>query len=108
MDNFSIENIYYLGPKGSNVNLAMLKFIELCNINYQNIIPVKSIKGVLEAHKKDLQYFDNLDESIKQLKAKKISGSSDLVQLSKNLDDFLNKYSGVFKTIQKAKYNEAF
>ncbi len=53
MDNFSIENIYYLGPKGSNVNLAMLKFIELCNINYQNIIPVKSIKGVLEAHKKD-------------------------------------------------------
>lgn len=82
-----------------------------CTLSYDG----NKVNYCLEAHKKDLQYFDNLGELIKQLKDKKIlgsseeiSGSSDLPQLSKNLDDFLNKCSDMFNIVQKAKYNEAF
>lgn len=50
MDNIDLENIYYLGPEGSNVNNAMLKFIDLYNIKSKNIVPTKSIKTVLENH----------------------------------------------------------
>ncbi len=53
MNEISVENIYYLGPEGSNVNRAMLKFINLFNIHYQNIIPKRSIKSVLEELKND-------------------------------------------------------
>ncbi len=53
MDKFSIENIYYLGPEGSNVNRAMLKFISLLNIQSKNIIPLKNIKAVMESHRND-------------------------------------------------------
>lgn len=49
----TVENIYYLGPDGSNGHNAMLKFIELCDIQAQNLIAEKSIKSVLEAFKKD-------------------------------------------------------
>ncbi len=54
MDVITAENIYYLGPEGSNVNRAMLKFIQLYNLEPKNIIPHKSIKSVLEALKNDL------------------------------------------------------
>lgn len=43
------ENIYYLGPDGSNVQNAMFHFLELCNINVKNQIPKKTIKTVLES-----------------------------------------------------------
>ena len=49
----TVENIYYLGPDGSNGHNAMLKFLELCNINAKNLVAEKSIKSVLDAFKKD-------------------------------------------------------
>ena len=49
----TVKNIYYLGPNGSNGHNAMLKFLELCNINAENLVAEKSIKSVLDAFKKD-------------------------------------------------------
>lgn len=48
-----IENIYYLGPDGSNTYYAMLKFLEKSNISVVNKLPQKSIKSALETFSKD-------------------------------------------------------
>ncbi len=48
-----IENIYYLGPDGSNTHNAMLRFLELSSIKVKNKIPQKSIKSALESLEKD-------------------------------------------------------
>ena len=47
------ENIYYLGPDGSNSHNAMLNIVEKCNIKVINYIPKKTIKSALEALKND-------------------------------------------------------
>ena len=44
MTEFSVENIYYLGPDGSNAHSAMLKFLQKCNINAKNLKPQKGNK----------------------------------------------------------------
>lgn len=49
MEETIFENIYYLGPDGSNVQSAMFKFLEVCNITVKNQIPKKTIKTVLES-----------------------------------------------------------
>lgn len=49
MEKTIFENIYYLGPDGSNVQNAMFHFLELCDINVKNQIPKKTIKSVLES-----------------------------------------------------------
>ena len=49
----TVKNIYYLGPDGSNGHNAMLKFLDLCKIQAENLIAEKSIKSVLDAFKKD-------------------------------------------------------
>lgn len=49
----SIENIYYLGPDGSNTHNAMLKFLELSSIRVDNKIAEKSIKSALKNLEKD-------------------------------------------------------
>ena len=48
MQEILFENIYYLGPDGSNVQGAMFKFIKQCRLNVQNQIPKKTIKSVIE------------------------------------------------------------
>lgn len=48
MSDNSFENIYYLGPDGSNTQSAMFKFLETCNIKVQNRIPQKTIKSALD------------------------------------------------------------
>ena len=49
----SIENIYYLGPDGSNTHNAMLKFLELRSIRVNNKVAQKSIKSAIENLEKD-------------------------------------------------------
>lgn len=49
----SLENIYYLGPDGSNTHNAMLKFMDLSNIEFKNKVAIKSIKAALETLEKD-------------------------------------------------------
>lgn len=53
MNDILFENIYYLGPDGSNVQSAMYKFFELCNIKANNQIPQKTIKSAIESLIKD-------------------------------------------------------
>ncbi len=53
MDENFVKNVYYLGPQGSNAHRAMMKFIQVLNINYENLLAEKTIKSVLESHKKD-------------------------------------------------------
>lgn len=53
MSESSLENIYYLGPDGSNTHNAMLKFLELSDIHFKNKISVKSIKAALETLEND-------------------------------------------------------
>ncbi len=48
-----MDNIYYLGPDGSNSHNAMLKFMDLNITEIKNKIPQKSIKSTLEALEKD-------------------------------------------------------
>ena len=60
MSVITVKNIYYLGPDGSNGHNAMLKFLELCNINSENLIAEKSIKSVLEVFKKDKNSLSHL------------------------------------------------
>lgn len=48
MSNNYLENIYYLGPNGSNAHNAMLKFLELSKIYVENKTAKKSIKSALE------------------------------------------------------------
>ncbi|MCD7779352.1 MAG: prephenate dehydratase [Candidatus Gastranaerophilales bacterium] len=55
-ENF-VENIYYLGPDGSNAYNAMLKFLSCCNISAKNTVAQKTIKSALEALKKDYSSF---------------------------------------------------
>lgn len=49
MTESKFKNIYYLGPDGSNVQSAMFKFLEICNIEVENQVPKKTIKTVLES-----------------------------------------------------------
>ena len=49
MEETIFENIYYLGPDGSNVQSAMFKFLEVCNITVKHQIPQRTIKMVLES-----------------------------------------------------------
>lgn len=53
MQNFFVENIYYLGPDGSNAHNAMLKYIQTNNITANNFIPKNSIKSAFEEIKKN-------------------------------------------------------
>lgn len=53
MTEFSVENIYYLGPDGSNAHAAMLKFLENCNINVKNQKPQKNIRVAIDSLKQD-------------------------------------------------------
>ena len=48
MTDIFYENIYYLGPDGSNAQNAMFKFLEICNIKVKNKIPQKTIKSSLD------------------------------------------------------------
>ena len=49
MSELNFNNIYYLGPNGSNSHNAMLNILKSENINVENHIPLKSIKMVFEA-----------------------------------------------------------
>ena len=49
----TIENIYYLGPDGSNTHNAMLRFLELSSIKVKNNVAQKSIKSAIENLEKD-------------------------------------------------------
>ena len=49
MTDIFYENIYYLGPDGSNAQNAMFKFLEICNIKVKNKIPQKTIKSSLDS-----------------------------------------------------------
>lgn len=53
MSDYSFENIYYLGPDGSNAQNAMFKFLDICKIKVKNKIPQKTIKSSLESLVKD-------------------------------------------------------
>lgn len=53
MSEIFVENIYYLGPDGSNAHNAMLKFLQVSNINVEHQLPQKSIKTVLLELEKD-------------------------------------------------------
>ena len=53
MSELSVENIYYLGPDGSNTYGAMLKFISELNLQVKQKSPQKSIKAALEVLEKD-------------------------------------------------------
>ena len=53
MTDIFYENIYYLGPDGSNAQNAMFKFLEICNIKVKNKIPQKTIKSSLDSLIKD-------------------------------------------------------
>jgi prephenate dehydratase len=53
MTEFSVENIYYLGPDGSNAHAAMLKFLEKCNINVKNQKSQKNIRVAIDSLKQD-------------------------------------------------------
>lgn len=53
MTELSVENIYYLGPDGSNAHNAAEKFLDLCAVKVNNKIPQRSIKESLEALKQD-------------------------------------------------------
>lgn len=53
MSECSVENIYYLGPDGSNAHNAMLKFLEKCNIKVNNLKPQKDIRRAIDSLKQD-------------------------------------------------------
>ena len=53
MSELSIENIYYLGPDGSNTYNSMLNFLSQSGIYVKNKIPKKSIKEALDSLEKD-------------------------------------------------------
>ncbi len=57
MSKIIVENIYYLGPDGSNAHNAMLKFKDVCSVSSKNIISLKTIKEALESLKKDYSSF---------------------------------------------------
>ncbi len=54
MSELKAENLYYLGPDGSNAHAAMQKFMQVCNIDVKNKIPCANIKTALSALKNDL------------------------------------------------------
>ncbi len=53
MSDLIAENIYYLGPDGSNAHNAMLKFLDVCHAEIRNKIPCKSIKTALDTLEND-------------------------------------------------------
>ena len=53
MEENILENIYYLGPNGSNAHNAMLKFMETNTVNVLNHHPKKSIKSTIQALEED-------------------------------------------------------
>ncbi len=53
MSEISVENLYYLGPDGSNTYNAMLSFCNKYNIKYNNRLPQRSIKAALSALEHD-------------------------------------------------------
>ncbi|MBQ3642680.1 prephenate dehydratase, partial [bacterium] len=55
MDKIAVENIYYLGPDGSNTYNAVLKYLKIANIEVKNFCPQQSIKKVFECIKNDSQ-----------------------------------------------------
>lgn len=48
-----LENIYYLGPDGSNAHNAMLQFLKTGTIKVKNHYPQRSIRTALETAEKD-------------------------------------------------------
>ncbi len=54
MSDLQAENIYYLGPDGSNAHFAMQNFLKVCDIDLENKIPCRSIRHALEALEKDV------------------------------------------------------
>ena len=57
MTEVKVENLYYLGPDGSNAQSAMFKAVDLCKINAVNKIPKKAIKAVLNSVEQDISSF---------------------------------------------------
>lgn len=49
MSYISFENVYYLGPDGSNAQNAMFKFLAACDIEVKNKIPQKTIKSAIDS-----------------------------------------------------------
>ncbi len=49
MSYITFNNVYYLGPDGSNAENAMFKFLDVCNIKIKNKIPEKTIKSAIES-----------------------------------------------------------
>ncbi len=50
---YNLENLYYLGPDGSNSHNAVIKFLNICKLNIENKIPQKSIKFAISELEKD-------------------------------------------------------
>ncbi len=53
MSELIAENIYYLGPDGSNAHNAMLNFLGVCHADVKNKISCRSIKSALDELKND-------------------------------------------------------
>ena len=49
MSYISVNNAYYLGPDGSNAQIAMSKFIDICALKIKNKIPQKTIKATIDS-----------------------------------------------------------
>ncbi len=54
MQKNNINNIYYLGPNGSNTYYAAIKFLERENLTSLNKLPQKSIKSAAENFENDI------------------------------------------------------
>ncbi len=50
---FHVQNLYYLGPDGSNSHNAVIKFLNICKPDITNKIPQKSIKFALKELEQD-------------------------------------------------------
>ncbi len=54
MSEFLVENIYYLGPDGSNAHNAMQKISDAFSVKAKSKLPQKTIKSTLEAIANDI------------------------------------------------------
>ncbi len=48
MSVIELENMYYLGPDGSNAHCAAMEFLKCCNIHIKYKLPQRTIKSALE------------------------------------------------------------
>lgn len=54
MHKYNINNIYYLGPDGSNTYYAVIKFLEKEKLSFLSKYPQKTIKSAIENFKNDI------------------------------------------------------